>query len=497
MERTTRTIIAALICCAMLLAAVRPAAAQASQPGAVEKRSTPVRQLTLDQAIALAKKQNLRLRSARHGLGAATEGSRGAWGLLGPHLWASAGLSFAGGDSAFSSSSDSSSTQADISTLCSNPATAASCKKWMAENGAYTSQLISQAMSGMGDMGQIMNSDSFKVTLGANWSLFSAKNIINVKRAGLSKQSSRAALADTTQDVVTRVTLAFYNVLAAREGQKIARQSVDTTAAHLAQARARHQAGSGTRADVLRWQAQHAADRQAVVTSGQQAATAKVQLNNLLGRPLTAPLTLATPARISARSMPRPKHKRQLSGTHPQLRLARLNVDSRTLDRQNAAAAFLPTVDLSAGYSWQRYLPHEEIASSTGWLGSWTAGLSLRIPIFDSTTKVFEVRRTSRELSRARLDQANTRRALAERMIQADLSVQASYQNIAVAQEQLFAADAAHHSATDLYGAGAATTTDVLDAQKSLAASRYNLRNARYNHLAALAQRDRAAGTTR
>lgn len=495
MGNKSKTTILLLVCCAVLMAAVRPAAAQTSQPGSSEKPKTPER-LTLKQAIAVAKKQNLKLRSSRQGLSAATEGKRSAWGLLGPHLWASAGLSFAGGDSAFGNSGDSSSL-GDVSTLCSNPATAGACKKWMAENGAYTSQLIGQAMSGMSDMGQIMNSDSFKVTLGATWSLFNAKNLINVQRAGLSTRSSRAALADTTQDVVTSVTLSFYNVLAADEGLSIARQTLATTAAHLAQARSRREAGSATRTDVLRWQARHAADRQGVVTTGQQAATARVQLNNLLGRPLTAPLTLEAPTQASTRSLPRPARKRQLSGSHPQLKLAQLAVDSRNLDRKNAGAAFLPSLNLNVGYSWQRYLPHEEIASSTGWLGSWSAGLTLQIPIFDSATKVFEVRRSSRELSRARLDQDNTRRALQQRLIQADLTVQASYQNMAVAREQLTSADAAHRSATDLYGAGSATTTDVLDAQKSLAAARYNLRNARYSYLAALAQRDRAAGTKR
>ncbi len=496
MKNKTRTVMVVLVCCLMVAAAARPAAAQTSQPASKPAAGTraPAKRITLKQAIALAKKQNLTLRGSRHGVGAATESKRGAWGLLGPHLWASAGLSFAGGDSAFSSTG-SGDTTVDASKLCSDPATASTCMKWMAENGAYTSQLIGQAMSGMGDMGQIMNSDSFKVTVGATWSVFNARNIVNVKRAGQLERSSRLSLQDATQDVVTSVTLAYYNVLAAGEGETIARRTVASTAAHLAQARSRREAGSATRADVLRWQAQHAADRQAVVTAGQQVATARVQLNNLLGRPLTAPLQLVAPK--EARSLARPARVAKVSGAHPRLKLARLNVDSRSLDRDNARAAFLPSLDLSAGYSWQRYLPHEDIASSTGWLGSWTAGLTLKIPIFDSATKVFEVRRASRELSRAELDRANTRRALQERLIQADLRVSSTFENIAVAREQLTAADAAHRSATDLYRAGGATTTDVLDAQKSLAAARYNLRNARYNHLAALAQRDRAAGSTR
>ncbi len=442
MKKTnTRAFTVALLCCAVM-AQARPAAAQTSQPTG---------QLSLAQAVSLAKKQNLKLRGARQGQGAATERKRAALGALGPHLWASSGLSFAGGDSAFGS------------------------------------------VPGVGDMGQLMNSDAFKFTLGANWSVFSARSIINVKRADQAERSSRHTVEDATQTVVTRVALTFYNLLAAQEGERIARQTVASTASHLAQARSRLAAGSATKADVLRWQARHAADRQAVVSAGQQVATARVQLNNLIGRPLDAPLSPTPPPA----ALPRPGRVTTVSGAHPQLELARLSVDARALDKKCAQAAFLPSLDLTAGYTWQRYLPHEDISTSTGWLGSWSAGLTLKIPIFDSTAKIFEVRRADRELSRARLSQDDARRALQERLIQADLGVQASYKNVAVARERLEASDAAHRSATALYAVGSATTTDVLDAQKSLAAARYNLRNARYSYLAALAQRDHAAGTTR
>lgn len=253
--------------------------------------------------------------------------------------------------------------------------------------------------------------------------------------------------------MVTSVTLAFYNVLAAGEGQQIARQTLNTTASHLQQARSRHQAGSGTRTDVLRWEARHAADRQSVVNATQQLGVARVRLNNLLGQALDAPLQLDPPPRAGASASPRSPGHAKLSATHPQLRLAQLNVESRTLERGSTRAAFLPTLDLTASYSWQRYLPHEELSSSSGWLGSYNAGLTLQVPIFDSATKVFRTRQASRELSRARLDQRNTRRLLQERLMQANLAAQSSYKNIAVAREQLAAADAVNDEHAELEAA--------------------------------------------
>ena len=66
---------------------------------------------------------------------------------------------------------------------------------------------------------------------------------------------------------------------------------------------------------------------------------------------------------------------------------------------------------------------------------------------------------------------------------------------IEVAKKQVKLAEEAHKSAENLYRAGNAKTTDVLDAQNSMVMARFNLLNARFSYLMALAKRAKAVGS--
>jgi outer membrane protein len=348
-------------------------------------------------------------------------------------------------------------------------------------------------MAPLGDLGEILNADTFKVSLGVSWSLLDARRIVNLQSARLSERSSQSVRRDATADVVTRTTVAYYDVLAAEEYVEIAQRSATSTKAHLAQTRAKREAGSATQADELRWQAQVAADRQSVVNARKLLARARLQLNNLLGRALEAQVRLVRPDEAR---LPSPT-KAALSAAHPKLELAERSLEAKQLERRSARAAFLPTLEASAGYSWQAYLPYEDAVSDAGWRGSWTAGLNLTLPIFDSGGRIFELRHATRNLRKARIEAADTRRALRQRLAESNLEVRAGHENLGAARDQLRSAKAARDRATDLYAVGSATTTDLLDAQKTLAEARYNLSRARYSYLSALALRDQAAGTSR
>jgi outer membrane protein len=270
-------------------------------------------------------------------------------------------------------------------------------------------------------------------------------------------------------------------------------ETCKATEEHLRQAKALMAGGLGTKVDILRWQAKIADDEQKLLEAQQQVASAKMRLNNLLGRPLRAVVTVIPPAEVTAAELPRPQAVSAPLRSHPQLRLTRLNVKMTRIGEQTAKAAFLPTVTLSGGYSWQNYMPYEDFASKT-WLGSWAVMLSVKVPIFDSMTKFYNVQLKQLEVAKARMQYRNVRRLLTEAVLQADLAVNRSYRSIEVAKKQVKLAAEAHKSAENLYQAGSAKTTDVLDAQNGLRLARFNLLSARFGYLTALVQRDKAIG---
>jgi outer membrane protein len=460
---------------------------------------TATKAMSLAEAIRFARRHNLQLRASRVDEESAKVGRKLGWALLGPHFSFGVDFTFIGGDSTFDGASMGDTSSGfdinQIAELCQSAQDSAACLQWMQENGEYAGLLLGSAFSSFGAIGDIFNADTVKFTLGAAWQILNWSNLVNVKRLKISEKLSRAATRNTSHDVVTNVTVAYYQVLAAQESVRILQTISKATKEHLRQARALMAAGMGTKVDVLRWQAQVANDEQQLLQARQGVRSAKLGLNNLLGRKLTAPLRLVRPTALDDENLPAPKRVEEPQRDHPQLRLSRLNVRMKKVDHQGAKAAFLPTVTLSGGYNWQRFLPHEKVAEDTRWLGSWSVMLSLKVPLFDSMSKVYSMQMKELAVSKARLERRNLQRFLRQQVRTADLEVKSAYEKIRVARKQVRLAQEAHDSAENLYRAGNAKTTDVLDAQKGLIQAKFNLLNARFGYLMALAQRARAAGS--
>jgi len=456
--------------------------------------------ITLRQAIALARKQNLDLKVSRLSVRTAKVTRKLGWAMLGPHFSLGIDFSFLGGDSQFSAMGGTSLDFSDPNALiaygqrvCSPALDPNACLLWMASNGEYTGLVMGEALSAISSIGDIFLADTVKFTLGFAWQVLDWNNLINVKRFKLAHRMAKVSHKNTAHDVVTNVKVIFYGILAAQEAVKIVEETSGATKEHLRQAKALMIAGLGTKVDILRWQAKIADDEQKLLESEQQVASAKMRLNNLMGRPLKSAVTIVPPAEVTAEKLPRPTAVAAPLRSHPQLRLTRLNVKMSKVGEQAAKAAFLPTVTLSGGYTWQNYMPYEDFASKT-WLGSWAVMVNVKVPLFDSMTKVYNVQLKQLEVAKARMQYRNVRRLLTEAVLQADLSVTKSYRSIAVAEKQVKLAAEAHKSAENLYKAGSAKTTDVLDAQNGLRLAKFNLLSARFGYLTALAQRDKALG---
>jgi outer membrane protein len=471
---------------------IRPAAAEKSYgPGAI----------TLSQAVDMAKKQNLDLKVSKISIRSAKVSKKLGWAMLGPHFSLGLDFAFLGGDSSFDAMgsgggldfSDPNVAIAYGQRVCSPAQDPDACLLWMGSNGEYTGLVVGEAMSAFGSIGDIFNADTVKLQLGFSWQLLDWNNLINVKRFKLAHRMAKVSHKNTSADVVTNVKVIFYGILAAQEAVKIVQETSGATKEHLRQAKALMAAGLGTKVDVLRWQAKIADDEQKLLEAQQQVASAKMRLNNLMGRPLRSAVVIVPPAEVTAEIPPQPKGVAEPLRSHPQLRLTRLNVKMTKIGEQTAKAAFLPTVTLSGGYTFQNFMPYEDFSSSK-WLGSWAVMLSVKVPIFDSMTKVYNVQLKQLEVSKARMQSRNVRRLLTEAVLQADLSVNKSYKSIGVARKQVKLAAEAHKSADNLYRAGNAKTTDVLDAQNGLRLAKFNLLNARFGYLSALVRRDKAIG---
>ncbi len=470
--------------------------------------------LTLAKALALAKRHNFQVRAARKRVAATALRVKSAYGALGPHLSASAGFQFLGGDTAFGGGGEGGDQQGILP--CDDPMDPA-CATQMAElfcgtadtndpcvqflmtsEGQNTARMIGTTLgnvfSGFSEIGRIFNSDSFRANVTAVWPLFNAQVHVGIRSAKQGLRIAKLQEASTLQDVLFNVTVAFYQALQLSEMAELARKAMVSTKAHLRQARALVAAGSGTRTDVLRWEAQLEQNRLDWLKARLGVTQLKMLLNNLLGRPIRAPLELVAPPEVTG-SLPEPEGltPRVVLREHPQIKVLRGLERLKQLEVRSAQAKFLPSLNLQAQYSWARYIENTDVVPDS-WLGSWVVGVQLTVPLFDSLTDYYTVRAKRMELEEQRLQRRNVERAVVHQFLAAKQDLESARAQVRAAAKQVELAEAAHHNAELLYQAGSAKTTDLLDAQLRAIQARANLIRVRYQYLIALARLKKAAG---
>lgn len=463
--------------------------------------------LTLAKALAMAMEQNLDLKASKVGVKAAKEMVKAAWGGFGPHISVSGDFVFQGGESAFGGGSSSGSAfscdpsdvqcQAQIAELLCGSDT--SCMSYLATSQGQSTALmignsLSTALGGFGSIGKIFMANTFKAGITAVWPLFNAATFLGLKQAKLGVRMTRLRTADTAQDVALKVRVAFYQILQMQELAELVRSKQVSTDEHLRQTKALMAAGSATQTDVLRWEAEAAQDRLSVIQAMLGVAQLKIALNNILGRPLRAPLELVAPDEVVAKELPRPEGNGWDTITdHPQLELARSSQKAKHLEYRMVQSRFLPKVNLTAQYSWQHYIQYLNLVPNQ-WLGSWLVSINISIPIFDSMIDYYSMRSKHYEMAQLRIQTRNLKRALDHQLKAAQLDLASTREQVNASKKQVELAQAAHKSTENLFKAGDAKTTDLLDAQSRELQAKGNLIRARYDYLISLARLRRAAG---
>ncbi len=468
--------------------------------------------LTMEKAMKMAYENNLELQSAKLTIQAADQGVRAAWGGLGPRVSISAGFNFMGGASAFDSNGGESSPFCDdfsdpnclnqlLVMMCGTSDLSDECVQFLGTSqGQNTARIVANTMGtfmgGFGNLAKIFQANTFNPSVTAVWPLFNAMSWLGIKQARLGREMSRIQAKDRIQDVGLQVQVAFLQTLQFKELKALAETSAKSTSAHWKQAQALLDAGDGTTTDVLRWETQMEQDKLNIMKMKLGIRQMKMMLNNILGRPLTAGLELVVPAQVTDPLPRRVSIDVQEVEHDPRLRLARAATDGKHLEYRMAQSRFLPTLTLTANYQWQRYIQYLDVVPDR-WLGSWMVGLTLNVPLFDSFTDYHSVRSKSYELSRSRIEEENLRRMLRHQAYSARKDLVSARQQVETSAKQVELAEEAHKSAENLYKAGAARTTDLLDAQIQVRQARGNLINAKYDYFIALSRLERAVGKIR
>jgi outer membrane protein TolC len=397
---------------------------------------TPGEPMTLDQALVRADRRNLGLQSARIEIEKAEARLEAAWGGVLPIAQASLQM----------------------------------MHRDHADTVNFTDSLPPGSVpEGMGGDMVVMPQQDLKGNVQVLMPLVNAQNWLTI---GVAKQGVRlteSTIEEAQQQVLLGVAVSYFVASQFGDLIELNHQQVRSAAHHLRIARARYEAGTGLKIDVIRAETDLAKSRQELLSSHLAYDNARDALGTLAGAeglplPVGRP-TLAEPAGgeeqlVSQALAERPSIQAQQQA---------VELADRALDA--AWMQFLPTLNAVWNLDYQFTEP--------GDLGStdrsrWAFIFTLSVPIYNHY-RYGDLDLKRAELKQAMLNQEDTQNNLSHEVRQLRRDYLNALSSVAIAERQTDLAAEGLALVEAAYEVGTGTSLDVTDARRTKAAADFNL----------------------
>ena len=342
--------------------------------------------------------------------------------------------------------------------------------------------------------GRQLDSTVYNAALRGQQPLFNRANAATIAQAQRSLEISSANLQLAEQELLVRVSQAYFDVLAAQDTLATARSGKTAIEQQLASAKRNFEVGTATITDTREAQARFDLSRAQEIAADNDLRTRRVVLDQLVGRSNVQPDPLAQPM-VLPPVLPADAESWVMLGAdeHPQIRRARTALEIARLETEKARAGHLPTVDLVGSLGSQ----HQSGSAVFGQPRDATSaaiGVQMNLPLFAGFAVQNRIKETLALEDKAANDLDAVRRGVATATRQVFFSLQSG-------QAQVRALEAAEASsklgleATQLgYKVGVRVSLDVLNAQAQLYQTQRDLAAARYNVLLGTLRLRQAAG---
>lgn len=336
--------------------------------------------------------------------------------------------------------------------------------------------------------------NSNSASLSITQPLYRRQNFVAYDQGKTQVSLADAQFASAGQDLILRVSQAYFDVLLARSNLSFTEAQKTAIGQQLEQAKRNFEVGNATITDTHEAQA-----RYDLVTSQEIAARADLEVKNraleqLIGRqapPLSGPGKGFAPAAPAPNAMEPWVERARDAGFA--VRIARQNLTFATQEVARNRGAHYPTVDAFASVT--------ESGSGSGVQGgsgtdtnTKIVGVQLAIPLYQGGLVNSRVREALANEDKSRQDLENALRS-------AELSARQNYLGVSSSIAQVRALEAALVSSqssldSTLLGqqVGVRTQVDVLNAQQQLFSARRDLAQARNNYILSLLRLYAAAG---
>jgi outer membrane protein len=255
-------------------------------------------------------------------------------------------------------------------------------------------------------------SNLLNANVAATWTIFDGFGMfIAYDRLQALEQSQRQLTRATVEETVANITDSYFVVV--RESGKI--KSIEE-ALKIGQARidltqARVDVGVAAKVEVLTARVDYNADRSILIQQQEFLKTAKIGLNNLLGRDPNQDFQ-PRDSIVVTENLSREAVLEAIRQNNPRLQQARTNTEVATYDRKLVRASRFPQIGLTSGYGLNRNINGAaffgtQLVTNTGRTYGLNYGLVASVPIFDgfNRTRLEQNARVVEEQSQLQLTQ--------------------------------------------------------------------------------------------
>jgi outer membrane protein len=341
-------------------------------------------------------------------------------------------------------------------------------------------------------VGENFGSNTFGASLNGRQPLFNPGNVATIAQAERTLESALADLDTAEQDLIVRLSQAYFDVLSAEDTLATTRASKAAISEQLASAKRNFEVGTATITDTREAQARFDRATAQEIAANNDLVTKKIALDQLVGRDNVSPRQLAVPMALpETASIPVDELVSRATEEHPAVRRAQVAYDIALLETEKARAQRLPTVDAVATLQAGR---GTIAANTTGNNTGASVGVQLNLPLYTGGAVQNRIRETIVLEERSRNELEAARRAVTQATRQAYYTLQSAGAQV----KALEAAEASSQLALEAtqvgYRVGVRVNVDVLNAQSQLYQTRRDLARARYDLLLATLRPRQASG---
>ncbi|MFD2786051.1 TolC family protein [Hymenobacter rubripertinctus] len=267
--------------------------------------------------------------------------------------------------------------------------------------------------------------NQLNANVAATWTIFDGFGMfIAYDRLKSLRQSQQLLTRATLEETVANITDSYFVVV--RESGKITslEEALKIGQARIDLTQARVDVGVSAKVEVLTARVDYNADRSALIQQQEALKTAKITLNNLLGRNPNLDFS-PQDSIVVARDLERAAVLAAIRQHNPRLQQALTNTTITTYDRQLVRASRFPQVGLTTGYGLSRNINNSAFAgtlltTSTNRNLGLNYGVVASVPIFDGFNK-------NRQEQNARIGEEQSQLQLSQVQLQLDAEAEQAY----------------------------------------------------------------------